>query len=43
MVTSKVNDTAAAHMTENGYVKHRALEIGIRLAVVSGLLQHVAA
>jgi hypothetical protein len=26
LVCSELNDTAAAHMTEDGYVKHRLLE-----------------
>ncbi len=26
------DDTAAAHMTENGYVRHRMLELEVRLA-----------
>jgi hypothetical protein len=32
LVVSKQDDTAAAHMTENGYVRHRLLEIEVRLA-----------
>jgi hypothetical protein len=32
MVSSK-NDTATAHVTENGYVRHRMLEIEVRLGV----------
>ena len=43
LVTSKVNDTAGAHMTENGYVQHRVLEIGIRLSVATGQLHYAAA
>ena len=42
LVTSKVNDSAGSHMTENGYVKHRLLEIEVRLAVMTGSVQHVA-
>ena len=33
LVCSKLNDTAAAHMTENGYIRHRMLEIEVRLGV----------
>jgi hypothetical protein len=32
LVCSK-QDTAAAHMSENGYVRHRMLEIEVRLGV----------
>jgi hypothetical protein len=32
LVCSKQNDTAEAHMTENGYVRHRILELETRLA-----------
>jgi len=32
-MASKQDDTAAAHMTENGYVRHRMLEIEVRLGV----------
>jgi hypothetical protein len=32
LVSSKQNDTAAVHMTENGYVLHRMLELQARLA-----------
>ncbi len=32
LVCSKQNDMAAAHMTENGYVKHRMIELQARLA-----------
>jgi hypothetical protein len=42
LVTSKGNDSAAAHMTENGYAQHRALEVRIRLAVMTGSWEHVA-
>ena len=36
-------DTAAAHMTENGYVRHRMLEIEVRLDVQEfGQLSNVA-
>ena len=33
LVCSELNDTAAAHMTENGYIRHRLLEIEVRLGV----------
>jgi hypothetical protein len=43
LVGSKQDDTAAAHMTENGYVTHRMLEIEVRLGVSEfGLLPEVA-
>jgi hypothetical protein len=42
LVISKGDDSAAAHMTENGYVQHRSLEVRIRLAVTTGSWQHVA-
>ena len=43
LVGSKQDDTAAAHMTENGYVRHRILEIEVRLGVSEfGLLPEVA-
>jgi len=42
LVTPRGNNTAAAHLTENGYVQHRALEIRIRQAVMTGSWQHVA-
>jgi hypothetical protein len=43
LVGSKQDDTAAAHMTENGYVRHRMLEIEVRLGVSEfGLLPEVA-
>jgi hypothetical protein len=32
LVCSKRDDTAGAHMTENGYVRHRMLELEARLA-----------
>jgi hypothetical protein len=39
MVCSALNDTASAHITENGYVRHRMLEIQIRIAATkSGLV-----
>lgn len=42
-VVSSKNDTAAAHLTENGYVKHRMLEVEVRLGVTQfGLLSNVA-
>ena len=31
LVVSKQDDTAAAHMTENGYIAHRMLELQARL------------
>lgn len=43
LVCSKQNDTAAAHVTENGYVRHRMLEIEVRLGVTDfGRLPEVA-
>ena len=33
LVCSELNDTAAAHMTENGYIRHRLLELEVRLGV----------
>jgi hypothetical protein len=42
LVTSNEDDSATAHMTENGYVQHRSLEVRIRLAVTTGSWQHVA-
>ena len=33
LVCSKQDDTAAAHMTENGYVRHRMLELEARQKV----------
>jgi hypothetical protein len=42
LVVSNASDNAASHMTENGYVEHRMLEIQVRLAVMTGSLQHVA-
>ena len=43
LVCSKQHDTAAAHMTENGYVRHRMLEIEVRLGVTEfGLMPNVA-
>ena len=32
LVHSKLDDTASAHLTEDGYVKHRMLEIVKRIA-----------
>jgi hypothetical protein len=32
LVGAKKDDAAAAHMTENGYVRHRLLELESRLA-----------
>ena len=32
LVCSKQNDTPGAHMTENGYVRHRMLELEVRVA-----------
>jgi hypothetical protein len=43
LVVSKVNDSAGAHMTENGYVQHRMIEIGIRISVATGSRQHAVA
>ena len=43
LVCSKQHDTAAAQLSENGYVKHRMLEIEVRLAVTEfGLMPDVA-
>ena len=43
LVCSKQNDTAAAHMTENGYIRHRLLEVRARLGVAEcGPLPNVA-
>ena len=42
LVVSNASDNAASHMTENGYAGHRILEIQVRLAVMTGLLKHVA-
>jgi hypothetical protein len=33
LVCSKLNDTAAAHMTEDGYVKHRLFEMRVRIGL----------
>jgi len=35
LVCSKDEDAAAGHVTENGYVRHRLLEIEIRLATAT--------
>jgi hypothetical protein len=43
MLVSSKGDTAAAHLTENGYVRHRILEIEVRLGLNDfGLLPNVA-
>lgn len=43
LVCSDLNDTAAAHMTEDGYIKHLLLEIRVRLGVTEfGPLPNVA-
>ena len=43
LVRSKQNDTATAHMTENGYVRHRMPELRVRLGVKEfGPLPNVA-
>jgi hypothetical protein len=43
LVSSKKDDVAAAHMSENGYIKHRMLEIEVRLGVTEfGQLPNVA-
>ena len=42
LVISKGDNSAATHMTENGYVQHRSLEVRIRLAVTTGSWQHVS-
>jgi hypothetical protein len=42
LVLSKLDDTAAAHLTEDGYVKHRIAELRKRRAlssVATGLLK----
>ena len=37
------DDTATGHLTENGYVKHRMLEIEVRLGVIEfALMPNVA-
>ena len=33
VVTAKLDDTASAHITEDGYVKHRMLELRVRFGV----------
>ena len=33
LVCSELNDTAAAHTTENGYIRHRLLELEVRLGL----------
>jgi hypothetical protein len=43
MVCSKENDSAAAHVTENGYVRHRMLEIEVRIGVTEFGLTPTAA
>ena len=43
LVVSELSDTATAHMTEDGYVMHRMLEIKVRLnAPEARLLSNVA-
>jgi hypothetical protein len=43
LVCSGLNDTAAAHMTEDGYIKHRLFEIRVRIGLTEfGPLQSVA-
>ncbi|MFZ0283989.1 MAG: hypothetical protein WAL32_02060 [Terriglobales bacterium] len=43
MVLPKLDDTASAHLTEDGYVKHRIVElIRKRAAVVPAMLQRSA-
>ena len=34
LVHSEVQDTATAHLTENGHIRHRLLEIRMRLGPV---------
>ena len=42
LVRSK-DDTATGHLTENGYIKHRMLEIEVRLGVIEfALMPNVA-
>jgi hypothetical protein len=43
LVTAKLDDTAAAHITEDGYVKHRLLELRTRFGVRVSPLQSPAA
>jgi len=43
LVRSNRDDAAAAHLTENGYIRHRMLEIELRLGVSEfGLIPNVA-
>ena len=43
LVCSELNDTAAAHMSENGYIEHRLLEVRLRLVLAQfGSLPNVA-
>ncbi len=43
LVGSKHEDTAAAHISENGYVRHLMLEIEVRLGVTEfGPLPNIA-
>jgi hypothetical protein len=43
MLVCSKGDTATAHLTENGYVRHRMLEIEVRLGLTEvGLLPNVA-
>ena len=37
LVTATLDDTAAAHLTEDGYVKHRMLELQTRYGVTSSV------
>ena len=38
LVCSELNHTASAHITENGHVRHRMLEIEVRLGVTQSRL-----
>jgi hypothetical protein len=42
LACSELNDTAAAHMTENGHIKHRLLEVRVRIVVAESRLANVA-
>lgn len=43
LVTAKLDDTASAHVTEDGYVKHRMLELTTRFGIRTPSLQSGAA
>jgi hypothetical protein len=42
LVYTEMDDTARAHMTEDGYVKHRMLEIRVRFPSTEIRFLHVA-